>query len=153
MLKRLSKIFNGGAKDILSEGNRLIDTLSSTDEEKSLAKNRLSGIVFDALNNMQNAQKAVITTETTGNWLQRSWRPVVMLAFAFIIFYSYFLQPAFFPEAVSVESKIPEKFWSLLELGLGGYVIGRSVEKVAGTVTKNVDLPYVRKKDRKDIYG
>jgi len=152
-MKRLSKIFSGSAKDILSESNKIIDNISSTDEEKSAAKHALTSIVFDAIGHMQNAQQKVVTSETKGNWLQRSWRPIVMLSFAFIIFYAYFLQPAFFPNAISMESKIPEKFWQLLELGLGGYVIGRSVEKVASTVTKHVDLPYLRKKDRKDIYG
>ncbi|UII31352.1 holin family protein [Fulvivirga ulvae] len=149
----LSKIFSGGAKEILAESGKLIDTIDSSDEEKSRAKNELSSIVFGALNGIQDAQQKIIVSETTGTWLQRSWRPLVMLCFTFIVVYAYFIQPAFLPGSVDVEAVIPEKFWNLLELGLGGYVIGRSVEKVAGTVTKNVDLPYLRKKDRKDVYG
>ena len=33
----------------------------------------------------------------------------------------------------------------------GGYVVGRSVEKVATTVTKNVDMPFLKKKNRSNI--
>lgn len=49
--------------------------------------------------------------------------------------------------------QLKPEFWELLKLGLGGYVIGRSAEKIANSVTKNVDLPFLRKKDRKDVYG
>lgn len=149
----LSKIFSKGAKDIISEGGKIVDNLSTSDDEKLKAKNELSNIVFNALNSVQNAQKEIIMSETSGNMLQRSWRPIVMLSFAFIVVYSYFIQPAFFPNAISLTDKLLPEFWELLKIGLGGYVIGRSAEKIAGTVTKNVDMPFIRKKDRKDIYG
>ena len=149
----LSKIFSKGAKDIITEGGKIVDNLSTSDDEKLKAKNELSNIVFNALNSIQSAQKEIILSETQGNLLQRSWRPIVMLSFTFIVVYSYFIQPAFFPNAVSMTDKLKPEFWSLLNIGLGGYVIGRSAEKIAGTVTKNVDMPFVRKRDRKDIYG
>lgn len=152
-MKFLSKIFSSGAKDILDQGGKIIDNLTTSDSEKFNAKNELTNIVMTSLTNIQNAQKDIIMSETSGNWLQRSWRPIVMLAFAFIVVYSFFLQPAFFPKAIVVKDSIPDHFWTLLEIGIGGYVVGRSVEKVATTVTKNVDMPFVRKKDRKNIYG
>lgn len=149
----LSKLFSKGAKNILAEGGQIVDRISTTDEEKMKAKNDLSNIVFTALNEMQSAQKDIIMSETQGSKLQRSWRPLVMLSFAFIIVYSYFIQPAFFPKAISMAEQLKPEFWELLKLGLGGYVIGRSAEKIANSVTKNVDLPFLRKKDRKDVYG
>ncbi|MTI29849.1 3TM-type holin [Xanthovirga aplysinae] len=152
-MKFLSKIFSSGAKDILEQGGKIIDNLTTSVDEKSNAKNELTSIVMTSLTNIQNAQKEIILSETSGNWLQRSWRPIVMLSFAFIVVYSFFLQPAFFPNAIIVKDSLPDHFWTLLEIGIGGYVVGRSVEKVATTVTKNVDMPFLRKKDRKDIYG
>lgn len=152
-MKLLSKIFSSGAKDILDEGGKIIDNLTTSDSEKSTAKNELTDIVMTSLMNIQNAQKEIILSEASGNWLQRSWRPIVMLSFTFIVVYSFFLQPAFFPKAVIVKDSLPDHFWTLLEIGIGGYVVGRSVEKVAGTVTKNVDMPFLRRKDRKNIYG
>ena len=44
-------------------------------------------------------------------------------------------------------------FWTLLKIGLGGYVIGRSAEKISDNVTKNADLSMLRKKDRKNNFG
>ena len=152
-MKFLSKIFSSGAKDILDESGKIIDNLTTTDAEKSTAKNELTNIVMTSLTNIQDTQKEIILSETSGNWLQRSWRPIVMLSFTFIVVYSFFLQPAFFPKAVVVKDSLPDHFWTLLEIGIGGYVVGRSVEKVATTVTKNADLPFLRKKDRKNIYG
>ena len=118
----------------------VIDSLSTSDEEKSAAKAQLSQIVLTALNEATKAQADVLKVELQGNWLQRSWRPLVMLTFTVII-------------VIGAFHKIPyltsdSPFWNLLELGLGGYVIGRSVEKVAGAVTSNIDLPFIKKKNR-----
>jgi hypothetical protein len=75
-----------------------------------------------------------------GNWLQKSWRPLVMLTFTIMIVLGAF------KEIPYLESS--SQFWQLLELGLGGYVIGRTVEKVSETVTQNIDLTFLKKKDR-----
>ena len=32
---------------------------------------------------------------------------------------------------------LPDKLWSLLEIGVGGYIVGRSGEKIAGNFKKN----------------
>lgn len=144
----LSKLFSGGAKEIIEQGGNIVDNLTTSDDEKSEAKSKLTEIVFDALNKIKYAQRDIILSETQGSKLQRSWRPIVMLSFSFIVVYSYFIQPAFFPNAISMIDKIDPSFWELLKLGLGGYVIGRSVEKVAGKVTDNIDMPFLKKKDR-----
>ena len=151
----LSKIFSKGANDLLTSGGKIIDNIATSEEEKLKAKNELSATVFEALSNLQNAQRDVIVTEAKGNWLQRSWRPILMLAFGFIVVYAYFFEPAFLlgKEDEGVSEILDPKFWELLKLGVGGYIIGRSTEKVASTVTNKIDMPFFRKKDRKDIYG
>ena len=64
--------------------------------------------------------------EAQGNWLQKSWRPLVTLCFTFIILLGVFI-PLLDDNS---------EFWNLLEIGLGGYIIGRSVEKVTGKIRK-----------------
>ncbi len=118
----------------------IIDGLTTSDSEKSTAKAQLTEIVTNSLNEVTKAQADVLKTELTGNFLQRSWRPIVMLTFTAIIVVGAFRTIPF------LDSSSP--FWNLLELGLGGYVVGRSVEKVADTVTKNIDIPFLKKKDR-----
>lgn len=149
----LSKIFSKGAKDILDSSGEIINNLHVSDQEKMDAKEKLTKTVLTSLNSLQNAQRDIIMTEAKGNWLQRSWRPIVMLSFAFVVLYAYFLQPAFFPKSIDVQEVLPEEFWQLLNIGIGGYVIGRSAEKISSNVTKNADITFLKKKDRKDVYG
>lgn len=141
----LKTLFQGKAKEIADSIGTSVDALATSDEEKLKAKNELTAIVMDHLVSFQQTVSSVLLAEMNGNWLQRSWRPLIMLAFGFIIVYRYFISQVFNAPAI----EMPERFWDLLEIGMGGYVIGRSVEKVADTVVKNVDMSFLKKKDRK----
>ena len=81
---------------------------------------------------LTKTQGAIIEAEAKGDsWLQRSWRPITMLVFVFIIANNYILFPyisLFGGTATSLD--IPPDMWDLLKLGLGGYVVGRSAEKM-----------------------
>ena len=75
---------------------------------------------------LQKLQTEVILAEANGNWLQRSWRPILMLAFGFIVIYVKFIAPLFSLPIPPLENE----FWNLLQIGIGGYVIGRTGEKM-----------------------
>jgi len=78
------------------------------------------------------AQASVIIAEAQGSWLQKNWRPMTMLMFGFIIFNNYVLHPylsLFWANAPVLET--PPDLWALIKIGLGGYVAGRSGEKIA----------------------
>lgn len=71
----------------------------------------------------------VVKAEAQGtSWLQRNWRPITMLIFVGLITARVFgytspnLSPSEYLE-----------LWGLMKLGLGGYVIGRSAEKIVST--------------------
>ena len=138
----LTNLFSKGAKELLDSGGKLIDGITTSDQEKLNAKAELSKIVLTSLNSLQNAQRDVILAESRGNWLQRSWRPLVMLLFASIVVIGAFTTIPYLTDN--------SPFWGLLKLGLGGYIIGRSTEKITDKVTTNMDLTFLRKKDRKD---
>lgn len=140
----IKSLFQGKAKELTDSVGNVLDNVLTNDEEKLKAKNELSKIVMDHLVSFQQTVSEVLLAEMNGNWLQRSWRPLVMLSFGFIIIYRYFISPVFHTQGI----EMPERFWDLLEIGMGGYVIGRSVEKVADTVVKNVDMSFLKKKDR-----
>ena len=86
------------------------------------------------------ASRDVVVAEAQGeSWLQRNWRPITMLSFVAIIVNNYMLAPYF--QAVagwSVVLEIPEGMWGLLTVGLGGYVVGRTIEKTGSGVNVNV---------------
>ena len=76
------------------------------------------------------AQMNVILAEAKGGWLQRNWRPGLMTLFGIIIANNHILYPylSLFWDAAPIMS-LPPEMWDLLKLGIGGYVVGRSVEK------------------------
>lgn len=139
-----TKLFGKSGEAITKTIGETIDGITTSDEEKALAKEKLTNTVMTHLVSAIQAQKDVIVSESQGNWLQRSWRPILMLSFGFIIIYRYFLSQVFALPAVD----LPVDFWELLNIGIGGYVVGRSVEKVADSVVKNVDISFVKKKNR-----
>lgn len=80
------------------------------------------------------AQVQVIVAEAQGKGLASQWRPLLMLCFTFIIVNNYAIAPylqAMFGWHVALP--LPPEMWDLLKLGIGGYVVGRSAEKVATT--------------------
>lgn len=71
-----------------------------------------------------------VRSETTGeSWLQRVWRPVLMLTFGALIVARWlgFTAPGIDP---ATEGQLLE----IIKIGLGGYVFGRSGEKIAGII-------------------
>ena len=129
-MKKVIEWFGGGlVKDLLGG----LDKLFTSKEEKIKAENVIKQILIEKQLELQKMQTEIIVTEAKGNWLQRSWRPILMLAFGSIVIYVKFVAPLF-------DLKIPElenEFWNLLQLGIGGYVIGRSAEKISKNVTFN----------------
>ena len=68
------------------------------------------------------AQASIIRSESGGqSWLQRNWRPIVMLSFLLLVICDSFDLLAF---------RLADQAWMLLQIGLGGCVIGRSAEKI-----------------------
>lgn len=117
----------------------LIDNLHTSEEEKMQAKatlmaleNQVTSQVLDIQKAEVEASRDIIVAEAQGeSWLQRNWRPVLMMLFGVIIANNYILNPwleVMF--GIDVRMEIPPDMWALLKLGVGGYVAGRSGEKI-----------------------
>jgi len=122
--------FTGG---VVKEVGNVIDKLFTSEEERLKAKNEVFKVLQEQQLELQKLQTEIVLAEANGNWLQRSWRPILMLAFGFIVIYVKFIAPLFDLRIPPLENE----FWNLLQLGIGGYVIGRSAEKIAGNITIN----------------
>jgi len=115
---------------MLSSVCNLIEGLTTTSKEKEKLKSEVSYVIMQHLDKLTEAQKDVIIEEAKGNFLQRSWRPIVMLTFTFIVVLGIFIDIPLLKDG--------SPFWDLLEIGLGGYVIGRSAEKITTTIGKKM---------------
>jgi len=84
---------------------------------------------MDIINTLLQYQAQTVTSEIQGkSWLQRMWRPLLMVDFAVIINLIFFgVIPK---ETIETVKNIPSQFWWLLTLGVTGYIGGRTVEKV-----------------------
>lgn len=119
-------------------GGKLIDSIFGTVdkvvEDKDLAnqlKQTLKMQVLGLLDTEIKAARDIIVAEiSSDSFLAKNWRPITMLVFVTIIANNYIIYPylsLFFTNAPMLE--IPTDMWALLKIGLGGYVVGRSVEK------------------------
>jgi len=75
------------------------------------------------------AAKIIQTEAASRHWLAANWRPLTMIVFVGLIVARWFGWAS--PNLGEAEYL---KLWSIVEFGLGGYVVGRSVEKIAPTV-------------------
>jgi len=72
-----------------------------------------------------------VQAEAAGeSWLQRNWRPLTMVWFSFLVGAYWF---GYTPENLSEEAVL--SLFGLIKLGLGGYVIGRSAEKITKEIS------------------
>ena len=109
--------------NLIEEIASVVNTLSVSSKEKKRIQADLAAAVNRQLESLQRSRAEVVRTEAEGNWLQRSWRPIVMLAVAGIV-----LAGVLFDLPLGSEKS---RLWDLLEIGIGGYVVGWSLEKVA----------------------
>lgn len=80
---------------------------------------------------MEAAMQVVVAEAKSEHWLTANWRPITMLTFVVIIANNYILYPylsLIFSDAPILQ--IPPDMWDLLKIGLGGYVVGRTGEKM-----------------------
>ena len=80
----------------------------------------------------QQLQAKVIATEAgSEHWITSAWRPITMLVFVAIIANNYILVPYFQSFGLHIPSLVlNNQMWDLLKIGIGGYIVGRSAEKV-----------------------
>ena len=81
------------------------------------------------------AASRIIEAEAKAGWFASSWRPLLMYVLIFILVWNYVIGPVIkiFLGAV-ITFELPGDVWTLLNVGLGGYVVGRSAESVARTM-------------------
>jgi len=125
----MKKILEFFGANVIGDIGKVIDNLFTSDEERLAARNKIMQVLKEKELELQKMQTDVIIAEAKGNWIQRSWRPLLMLSFGFIVIYNKFAAPLFgWPIPI-----LEEEFWNLLQIGIGGYVVGRTGEKMMKT--------------------
>lgn len=118
---------------IFKPAAELVDELHTSTDEKNKHKERLLAVqaaamqtVFDYEREALKGQQAIVQAEAQSeHWLTANWRPITMLTFLVLAVgdtFGVFATP------------LRDEAWTLLQLGLGGYVVGRSGEKIAKVI-------------------
>mgnify|MGYP003667543157 FL=1 len=118
----------------------LFNIIDQTVEDKDQAARIKASIASQQNELIQTELKGaieIILAEAKGNWLQRSWRPLLMLSVMAIVVNNYILFPYLSMWTTKVVVlELPGGLWALLTTGVGGYVVGRSGEKIAQSIRK-----------------
>jgi hypothetical protein len=103
-----------------------------TPEQKAAAQQSLAQMYMNGSLQAMTTQAGVITAEAQSmNKLEASWRPILMYVFMTILVFNYILAPliqAIFHVVISLP--VPPQMWTLLDIGVGGYITSRGIEKV-----------------------
>jgi len=84
----------------------------------------------------QAAGQIIKTEAASSHWLAANWRPLTMLTFTGLIVARWFGFAA--PELSEAEYLA---LWDIVEIGLGGYIVGRSAEKIVPSLAQAIKRP------------
>lgn len=79
------------------------------------------------------ASDNVKTEAASSHWLAASWRPILMLTFGGLIVARFLGWTA---EGISETEYV--ELWSIVKVGVGGYTVGRSAEKIVPAIVAAV---------------
>lgn len=119
---------------------KVIDKIFPNEEAKAEAKLKLIELTQSGELEKLAASKDVVIAEIQGeSAAQRNWRPHLMYLIMFLMVFNGVVVPlveAMFGVKLPILeawSAIPKEMWNLLQIGMGGYIVGRTGEKIAKT--------------------
>ena len=151
MINSLASILSS---EFVSTVGKVIDDLVTSDEEKGELKLKFLNQQLDTIreaNKMElaklqadteymKAQAENIRAEATSeSWIARSWRPTTMLLLIIgILLHQFGLDDAFASVfgGHGISDEYVDEYFTLVQIGLGGYIVGRSGEKMVKTWKK-----------------
>ena len=125
----LSKIFSGGAAELVKGVGGVIDNLHTSKEEKLEAEKKIKDMImgYEAEMQKQVTERWKLDMNSD-SWLSKNIRPLVLV---FLVIATVLL---IFIDAGFINFKVQDKWTDLLQLVLitviGAYFGGRSLEKV-----------------------
>jgi len=125
----LTKLFSGGAKDLIEGVGGVIDNLHTSKEEKLAAELKVKELISDYQTKMEsNITDRWKSDMNSDSWLSKNVRPLVLI---FLVISTVLM---IFIDAGTIQFSVEEKWTDLLQLVLitviGAYFGGRSMERV-----------------------
>lgn len=103
-------------------------------ESQQKMQAELTNKLIERQSEIESKASEIVKTEAASqHWLAANWRPLLMLTFGFLIVARWFGWSA---PNLSEEEYLA--LWGIVEIGIGGYVVGRSAEKVLPEVVRAI---------------
>ena len=129
LLPMLGKVV-GNVTDII--GKKVEDKDLANQLNAEITRQIMNSDHSEYIEHLKQAGSIIKAEANSQSWLARNWRPGLMTLFGLIVANNYIIFPYlqnFMPDH-AVLLPIPTDLWQLLKLGIGGYVVGRSGEKI-----------------------
>ncbi|WP_281648160.1 3TM-type holin [Parendozoicomonas sp. Alg238-R29] len=111
---------------------KIIDKIFPDADQASKARAALTQMAINGELDELAQQAGVIKAEVQGEgWLQRSWRPLVMLVFTALVVCRWMGWAS--PD---LSEALELKLLGIVQLGIGGYIASRGVEKVVSNLRR-----------------
>ncbi len=110
-------------------GGKVLDIVDDVVEDKDEAnalKFKIQKQLIETKSSELEAQAKIVLAEAQGSFLQRNWRPLLMIIFAGLVVAHWFGWTA-----PNIPESVQNSLLNIVMVGMGGYVMGRSAEKVA----------------------
>ena len=115
--------------DMNAIGGKVLDIVDDVVEDKDAANNlkfQIQKQLIETKSSELEAQTKIVLAEAQGSWLQRNWRPLLLITFVGLVVAHWF---GF--TAPNIPESVQNSLLNIVMVGVGGYVMGRSAEKVA----------------------
>ena len=107
-------------------------------DKKMDAENKVRLALLENAKQIEASASSIVLAEAKSeSWIASSWRPILMMNITAIVSVNFLVFPlveVFTGTKLSIP--LPPELWTLLTVGVGGYTIGRSAEKVARNLKK-----------------
>jgi hypothetical protein len=81
----------------------------------------------------QSAASTIKAESESESWMARNWRPALMFLIMALLGYNFMLAPIIQSLGIKLLiTPLPNDMWTLLTISVGGYVAGRSGERMMG---------------------
>jgi len=116
-------------------------------EDKDKAAEIERELQMQLMMNSATVEKAaadiILAEAQSDSWLASSWRPLLMMVITAIVAWNFLVAPLIelgvllaTGDQIPLTIDLPGELWTLLTVGVGGYTVGRSAEKVANNIGK-----------------
>lgn len=128
----ISEIFQP-ASDVVTKYIEREESRKLAEAELQRAQNEAVLKIVDYIQTVIKSKTELIKAEIQGHFFQRNWRPAFSWTVVLIIANNYLVAPyvnTFFgPDTLPV-LMLPDELFTLFTIAFGGYIVGRSGEKI-----------------------